>query len=77
MDRIMRNLDGFYFRIGTENICWSDLTEEQMNEMLEGRSEVWLRNLCIRLGQTIREIGDQFDIVARMDEENIDDNLKE
>ena len=77
MDRIMRNLDRFYFRIGTENICWSDLTEEQMNEVLEGRSEEWIKNLCIRLGQTIREIGDQFDIVAMMDEENIDDNLKE
>ena len=75
MDRIRKHLDGFYFRIGTENICWSDLTEEQMNEMLEGRSEVWLKNLCIRLGQTIREIGEQFDIVARMDGENVDDNL--
>ena len=74
MDRIMRNLDGFYFRIGTENICWSDLTEEQMNEMLEGRSEVCLKNFCIRLGQTIREIGDQFDIVGGMYGENVDDN---
>ena len=70
MDRIMRNLDGFYFRIGTENICWSDLTEEQMNEVLEGRSEEWIKNFCIRLGQIIREIGDQFDIVAGMDGEN-------
>ena len=29
-----RNLDGVYFRIGIENICFSDLTIEQQEEMM-------------------------------------------
>lgn len=57
-----RNLDGVYFRIGKENICFSDLTEEQMNEVLEGRNEEWLKSLCVILGKVIRRIGDELDI---------------
>lgn len=59
-----RNLDGVYFRIGTDNICFSDLSEEQMEEVLENRSKDWLKSMCIILGQTIREIGDELDLVA-------------
>lgn len=59
-----RNLDGVYFRIGTDNICFSDLSKEQMEEVLENRSEDWLKSMCIILGQTIREIGDELDLVA-------------
>lgn len=61
-----RNLDGYYFRVKRndkyENICWSDLTEDEMNMILTGRSEEWLKALCIGLGKTIREIGDQLDL---------------
>ena len=63
-----RNLDGVYFRIKRnekwENICFSDLTGDEMKEVMAGRSEEWLKNLCIILGQVIRRIGDQFDIVC-------------
>ena len=59
-----RNLDGVYFRIGTENICFSDLTEEQQDEIMSGRNEEWLKSLCKILAKTIREIGDQFDMVC-------------
>ncbi len=59
-----RNLDGVYFRIGTDNICFSDLSKEQMEEVLENRSEDWLKSMCIILGQTIREIGDELDLVV-------------
>ena len=59
-----RNLDGVYFRIGTENICFSDLTEEQQDEIMFGRSEEWLKSLCKILAKAIREIGDQFDVVC-------------
>ena len=59
-----RNLDGVYFRIGSENICFSDLTEEQMYEIMDGRNEEWLKSLCVHLGETIRELGDQFDIMC-------------
>lgn len=70
-----RDLDGVYFRINRnnkwQNICFSDLTEEEMVGVLEGRSEQWLKNLCKILGNTIRNIGDQLDIKrdAREEEE--------
>lgn len=59
-----RNLDGVYFRIGKENICFSDLTEEQMYEVMEGRNKEWLKSLCVILGKTIKGIGDDFDLMV-------------
>lgn len=63
-----RNLDGVYFRIKRDdkwqNICFSDLTEEEMDEVMKDRPEEWLRSMCKLLGKTIRYIGDQFGIVA-------------
>lgn len=62
-----RNLDGVYFRIKRDdewqNICFSDLTEEEMNEIMKDRSEEWLRSMCKILGKVIKNIGDQLDIV--------------
>ena len=57
-----RNLDGVYFRFGCENICFSDLSEEQQEEVMNNRSEEWLKSLCKRLAEVIKEMGDQFDI---------------
>lgn len=63
-----RNLDGVYFRIKREekydNVCFSDLTEEQMDEVLKDRDEEWLRNMCKILGKTLKKVGDELDIVA-------------
>lgn len=62
-----RNLDGVYFRVKREdkyeNICFSDLTEQEQNEILKDKSEEWLRNMCKILGQTIKEIADCLDLV--------------
>lgn len=58
-----RNLDGVYFRIGKENICFSDLTDEQKTNVIKNKDTEWLKSLCIILGNTIKEIGDQLDIV--------------
>lgn len=62
-----RNLDGVYFRIQRDekwqNICFSDLTEEEMKNVMESKDEEWLKSLCIILGQTIHEIGEELDIV--------------
>lgn len=62
-----RNLDGVYFRVKRDgewkNICFSDLTEEEMDQMLSNRPEGWLRDMCKILGKTIRSIGDQLDLV--------------
>lgn len=62
-----RNLDGVYFRINRDgswqNICFSDLTEEEMDNVMKDRTEEWLRNMCKILGKTIKNIGEQLDIV--------------
>lgn len=70
-----RDLDGVYFRINRndkwQNICFSDLTEEEMVGVLKDRDEQWLKSLCKILGNTLRDIGDQLDITrdAREEEE--------
>lgn len=63
-----RDLDGVYFRVERngecESVCFSDLTEEQMRDVTGGRTNEWLRELCVILGKTIREIGDEFGIMS-------------
>ena len=59
-----RNLDGVYFRIGTENICFSDLTEEQQDEVMKDRDTEWLKSLCKILAKTLKDIGDELDMVC-------------
>ena len=63
-----RNLDGIYFRIGTENICFSDMTDYQRVDVMKDRSEEWLKSLCMSLAHTIKDIGDQFDLVRESEE---------
>ena len=45
---IQRNLDGVYFRMkrGDKymNVCFSDMTEDEQDEVLKGRNEEYLRN---------------------------------
>ena len=57
-----RDLDGVYFRIGKENICFSDLTEEQQEEVMKDRDIEWLKTLCKILAKRLKDIGDYFDI---------------
>ena len=64
-----RELDRIFFRIGRDNICFSDLTEEQMRQVLMNRSEEWLIEMCVALGKRIREIGDELDIYYGDEEE--------
>lgn len=63
-----RELDGVYFRVKRndkyDNVCFSDMTEEEMKNVLQGRDTEWLKSLCIILGKKIKEIGDYFDIYA-------------
>ena len=62
-----RNLDGVYFRINRDNqwqnICFSDLTDDEMEQVMNGREVEWFKSMCKILGKTIKEIGDQLDIV--------------
>lgn len=69
-----RNLDGVYFRVKRggkwQNICFSDLTDKEMDTVLNGQTEMWLKSLCKHLGKTVRSLGDEFDILCgRGDEE--------
>ena len=63
-----RNLDGIYFRVQRdgkwENACFSDLTQEEMEKVMENRDVDWLKSMCIQLGKTIHRIGDELDIVC-------------
>ena len=63
-----RELDGVYFRIERDgkwqSICFSDLTEEEREKVCEGRSAEWLKSLAYHLADCIKEIGEQFDIIA-------------
>ena len=71
MDNVIqtkRNLDGIYFRVQRDekwgNACFSDLTQEEMERVMENRDIDWLKSMCIQLGKTIRRIGDELDIVC-------------
>lgn len=63
-----RELDGVYFRMERngkyQNICFSDMTEEEMDRILEKQDTIWLRNMCKILGKTLRDMGDQLNIVC-------------
>lgn len=67
-DMMNRELDGVYFRVERDNkydnVCFSDLTEEEMKDVLQGRDVEWMKSLCIILGKKIKEIGDYFDIYS-------------
>lgn len=63
-----RNLDGVYFRVKRdnkwENVCFSDLTDEEREEVMNGKDIEWYKSMCRILANVIRVIGEQFDIVA-------------
>ena len=70
---VNRDLDGIYFRVKRgkrwESVCFSDLTDEEMDKVLEGRTADWLKSTCKILGRTIRNIGDSLDICCGDEEE--------
>ena len=63
-----RNLDGIYFIVcrdeKLDNVCFSDLTHEEMERVMKNRDTDWLKSLCIQLGRRIRNIGDALYIVC-------------
>lgn len=70
---INRELDNIYFRVKRgkhwESVCFSDLSDEEMDKVLEGHSVEWLKKTCKILGRTIKRIGDEQDIVGWQKEE--------
>ena len=71
---VKRGLSGIYFRAKNEetgkfeNFVFEDLSEEKQDEMMNGRSEEWLKSLAKQLASTLRSIGDQFDIAVGSEE---------
>lgn len=62
----IRELDGVYFRVERDgrwqNICFTDLTEKERDEVLKGQTTEWLASLCRRLADVVRELGGTFGI---------------
>lgn len=62
-----RNLDGIYMRIERNgkwcNVCLSDMTSEEREKALAGKSAEWLLGAVQHLAETIKDIGNQLDIV--------------
>lgn len=62
-----RKLDGVFFRVNRngkwQSVCFSDLTDAEMDEVLEAKSREWIKSLCKILGKTMKQIGDKLDIV--------------
>lgn len=63
---IAHGLDGVYFRMKRDDkyydICFSDLTEEEKNNIMNGKTVEWLKTMCIILSNTIHNIGERFNI---------------
>lgn len=68
-----RDLDRLYFCVKRDErlniVCFSDLTDEEMDAVLEGRNKEWLKSVCKILGRTIKRIGEEHDIVGREEDE--------
>lgn len=64
-----RNLDGIYFRVKRgekfESICFSDLTEEEREQVCKDFSAEQFKTLAYHLADQIKLIGDEFNIIAK------------
>jgi len=66
-----RKLDGIFIRVGKENICLSDMKEEDRLIWLSGlRQDELVRTVNI-LANTLKDIGDKFNL-SRMSDDNDD-----
>lgn len=67
---LRRNLSGIYIFEKFESdekrqpTCFEDCTEETQDKWLNDLSEEALRNLCKQLSETIKKLGDTFDIFS-------------
>lgn len=63
---VNRNLDGCYFRVirfgEFKNVCFSDLSKSEREEICCDRTADWYKSLAYHLADSLRAIGDTFDI---------------
>lgn len=61
-----RNLDGIYFRIERggkwENVCFSDLTEEERERVCRGKNAQWFKQVAFHLADCLKVVGNMCDI---------------
>ena len=61
-----RELCGIYIRWERDgkwqNICFSDMTEEEMDEFLATKNKEWVDSLAKVLADRLYDIGEKFDI---------------
>ena len=76
--RVSRNLDGIYLRIKRNGkyqaVCLSDMTKEELEENLNPERGEWLKGAVIHLALTLHEIGNLFDIVGELSDEQNKNN---
>lgn len=66
-----RNLDGIFFRVMRDgkpyNRCFTDLSVEEREEVLRPYSREQLYTMVVFLADTIRTIGDELNIVSKIE----------
>ena len=71
MNNIKRNLTGIYIAFDklegeekSEPTCFEDCKEETQNAWLDSLTREELVNLVKKLAKTVKDIGDEFDIIC-------------
>lgn len=76
--RVKRDLDGIYLRVKRngkyQSLCLSDMTREELEENLNPERGEWLKGAVIYLALTLHEIGNLFDIVGELSDEQNKNN---
>ena len=66
---IKSNLDGCFFRVRRrekyEDLCFTDLTRDEQEELLKDKSPEFIVELTLHLAATLRQIGDEFDLIDK------------
>ena len=61
------NLSGIYFREKIngrwDNVCFEDCSEEKQKKIIKEKSKEFVGGLAIMLAQTLKEVGDRFNIL--------------
>ena len=76
--RVARKLDGIYLRIKRngkyQSFCLSDMTKDELEANLDPERGEWLKGAVIHLALTLHEIGNLFDIVGELSDEQNKNN---
>lgn len=67
-----RDLDAAYFRVERnghfEDLCFTDLTNQERDRVCQGRSAEWFRGLAYHLADILQAVGEEFDIYRDMED---------